>query len=361
MNNIVQTGSQAPSTHEPRPIRFTGEGAEYFRIWIVNLLLTIVTVGIYSAWAKVRRLQYFYRHTELAGSSFDFHGNPIRILTGRLIALALLIAYRYSASLHSRMTILVVLAIAVALPWLLRNSLRFRLYNSSWRGMRFHFRGSVGGSYRVFLLNGFLTLITLYIMAPFMHQRLKAYQHDNSWFGRTRFSFHARAGQFYLIYLLLLAAIVALIIVISKSGLVGGLSAMVQMQRHGGHVDPRALFRAILIIYGALILTGILIGPIFHALITNLVWNNTRLGEHRIQCDISPVALMWISLSNFVLVVITLGLFVPWAMVRMVRIQLNAMRFLPAGDLQEFVSAEPETVGAVGEEAVTAFDFDISL
>jgi uncharacterized membrane protein YjgN (DUF898 family) len=253
------------------------------------------------------------------------------------------------------------LAIAVALPWLLRNSLRFRLYNSSWRGMRFHFRGSVGGSYRVFLLNGFLTLITLYIMAPFMHQRLKAYQHDNSWFGRTRFSFHARAGQFYLIYLLLLAAIVALIIVISKSGLVGGLSAMVQMQRHGGHVDPRALFRAILIIYGALILTGILIGPIFHALITNLVWNNTRLGEHRIQCDISPVALMWISLSNFVLVVITLGLFVPWAMVRMVRIQLNAMRFLPAGDLQEFVSAEPETLGAVGEEAVTAFDFDISL
>ncbi len=49
--------------------------------------------------------------------------------------------------------------------------------------------GSVAGSYRVFLLNGFLSLITLYVMAPFMHQRLKAYQHDNSWFGRTRASF----------------------------------------------------------------------------------------------------------------------------------------------------------------------------
>ena len=64
-------------------LHFTGRGGEYFGVWIVNLLLTIVTLGIYSPWAKVRRLQYFYRHTEVAGSSFDFHGSPIRILIGQ--------------------------------------------------------------------------------------------------------------------------------------------------------------------------------------------------------------------------------------------------------------------------------------
>jgi uncharacterized membrane protein YjgN (DUF898 family) len=361
MESVAQTESQAASTQEPRPLRFTGDGAEYFRIWIVNMLLTMVTIGIYSAWAKVRRLQYFYRHTELAGSSFDFHGDPIRILTGRVIAVALLVGYRYSASLHSRLTILVIVAMAIALPWLLRNSFRFRLYNSSWRGVRFHFRGSVAGSYRVFLLNGLLTLITFYVMAPFMHHRLKAYQHDNSWFARTRFSFHARASQFYLLYLLLLAAIVVFAIVAGKSGLGSALFAGLQMQKRGGHVDPHALFRTFLILYGGLILTALLIGPIFHALITNLIWNNTRLGDHRIKCDIPPFALMWIGVSNLVLVVLTLGLFTPWAMVRTARIQLDAVQLLPAGDLQEFVSAEPENIGAVGEEAVTAFDFDISL
>jgi len=66
-------------------------------------------------------------------------------------------------------------------------------------------------------------------------------------------------------------------------------------------------------------------------------------------------------MSNFVLVVLTLGLYTPWATVRMARIQLNAIQLLPASDLQEFVSAEPESIGAVGEEAATAFDFDISL
>jgi Bacterial protein of unknown function (DUF898) len=43
------------------PFRFTGAGGEYFRIWIVNVMLSVVTFGIYSAWAKARRLQYFCR------------------------------------------------------------------------------------------------------------------------------------------------------------------------------------------------------------------------------------------------------------------------------------------------------------
>jgi uncharacterized membrane protein YjgN (DUF898 family) len=89
------SSSQPSSAHAPEQMHFTGRGAEYFGIWIVNLLLTIVTLGIYSAWAKVRRLQYFYRHTEVAGSGFDFHGSPMKILVGRLIALVMLIAYNF--------------------------------------------------------------------------------------------------------------------------------------------------------------------------------------------------------------------------------------------------------------------------
>jgi len=357
----IGSPSQAPLARAPEEFAFTGSGAEYFGIWIVNLLLTIVTLGVYSAWAKVRRLQYFYRHTELAGSSFDFHGNPVKILIGRVIALAMLIGYKFSVRLHSPLTLVVVIALVVLMPWLLRNSLRFRLYNSSWRGTRFHFRGSLPGAYRVFLLNGFLTLITLYGMAPFMHQRLKAYQHGNTWFGRTPFSFHARVSQFYGLYLLLLAAIVVFALVIGFSGLGAGLGTLFQIQSHGGHADPRAVFKILAVLYGALILLGVSIGPTFHALITNLIWNNTRLGEHRIECRMSPLGLVWITVSNFVLVVLTMGLFVPWAMVRLAKFQMQSMRLLPASDLQEFVAADPEDLGAAGEEAASAFDFDIAL
>jgi uncharacterized membrane protein YjgN (DUF898 family) len=357
----VTASAPAPMERAPEQLRFTGTGSGYFGIWIVNLLLTLITLGIYSAWAKVRRLQYFYRHTELAGSSFDFHGSPVRILIGRILALVLLFLYNYSVRLQSWLTLVIIVGLAVIMPWLLRNSFRFRLYNASWRGTRFHFRGGLGGAYRVFLLNGFLALITLYIMAPFMHQRLKAYQHDNSWFGKTRFSFHASAGQFYLIYLLLFAAMVGFLIVVIGSGIFGTLIAISQASKHGGHIDPRAAVRAVVILYGAAIALGVSIGPAFTALSSNLIWSNTRVGEHRIECKMSPWMLIWISASNLVLIALTLGLYIPWAVVRLTKYRVECVRLLPASDLQEFVAAEPEALGAVGEEAAAVFDFDIAL
>ena len=75
----------------------------------------------------------------------------------------------------------------------------------------------------------------------------------------------------------------------------------------------------------------------------------------------APLRLIWITASNFVLVALTLGIFIPWAMVRQARFQAESVRLVPASDLQEFVAAEPESVGAVGSEASTAFDFDIAL
>src|SRR5262245_52514343 len=98
---VSQPGFELQFRSDPRPLpfQFSASGGEYFRIWIVNLLLTIVTLGIYSAWAKVRRLRYFYGSTQIAGSSFEYHGRPLQILKGRLIAAALLIPYFLVAAL----------------------------------------------------------------------------------------------------------------------------------------------------------------------------------------------------------------------------------------------------------------------
>ncbi|WP_038928812.1 DUF898 family protein, partial [Yersinia pestis] len=81
---MADNASQNKSLHR---VAFKGEGGEYFSIWLVNLLLTIITLGVYSAWATVRRRRYFYGNTELNGDRFDYHAEPIEILKGRLMVI----------------------------------------------------------------------------------------------------------------------------------------------------------------------------------------------------------------------------------------------------------------------------------
>lgn len=349
-----------PSTVVPQPpqrFEFTGDGGEYFRIWIVNVLLTLLTLGIYSAWAKVRRLQYFYRHTRVAGSSFDYHGQPLAILKGRLLALALFLMYTLSIEFASPLALPVIIGLAVLLPWLLRNAFRFRLHNSSWRGLRFSFRGKLGESYLVFLLLGALGIFTGFLW-PLFHSRMKRYQHGNSWFGRVQGSFHATDGQFFGVYVR--ASLLSLLAIVGAIGLGVALGAA------GGGLgesDTKSAYAAamVIVIFGFIFGLMLVISPYLTARLQDLVWNNTRLGDHQFRSELPAARLIWVMGSNFVAVVLTLGLFMPWAAVRLARARIEALSLLPAGNLDEFVADQQQAVQALGDETTEVFDFDIGL
>ncbi len=117
----------------PRPQRFTfiGSGGEYFRIWIVNLLLSIITLGIYSAWAKVRRERYFCAHTLLAGSPFNYHGKAMAILKGRILAVLIVIGFNVVGQFAPTYSLLFLPVFLIAVPWAVRTSLRFKAANTS--------------------------------------------------------------------------------------------------------------------------------------------------------------------------------------------------------------------------------------
>jgi len=318
---------------------FTGSGREYFNIWIVNLLLSILTLGIYSAWAKVRRLQYFYRNTRIADASFEYHGLPIAILKGRIIAFILLVVYSMADKFNPLLSLGIGALIGLVMPWLIVRSLRFKLYYSSYRGLRFTFAGSDRDAYRVFLLYPILTAITLYLLAPFAHQRIKQYQHRNSKFGATFFNFEASVGSFYSVYLKALGMIIAL-------GILAGVMV-------GIHMPPFMLF---------LLPVAILFIVVYVAVkLPNLIWNSTGLGEHSIFCRLEVGPYLWISFTNVLGIIATLGLFVPFAQVRMLRYKLERMGILVKGDQMEFVAGQKQNVAALGEETASMFDVDISL
>ena len=176
---------------------FTGKGGEFFRIWIVNLLLTIVTLGIYSAWAKVRTLRYFYGNTRLDENSFEYLAKPMQILKGRIIAFVLLILYSVLGSLWPIFGMFSGVLVMIATPWLIVRGLSFHMHNSAWRGVRFGFDGKVGSAALAFVGWPMLALLTLGLLFPLSLQRQQRFLVEHSRYGATRFGFNAGPGVFY--------------------------------------------------------------------------------------------------------------------------------------------------------------------
>jgi hypothetical protein len=127
--------------------RFTGSGSEYFRIWIVNLLLMLVTLGFYFPYAKVRRLRYFHANTLVDGQALGFHGDPRKMMRGYVLMLVLAGLYGVAGKVSPVSGLIALLVLAGLWPALWRASLQFRLANTSWRGLRLRFDGDLPGAY----------------------------------------------------------------------------------------------------------------------------------------------------------------------------------------------------------------------
>ena len=335
---------------------FTGSGPEYFRIWIVNLLLSVMTLGIYSAWAKVRTQRYFYRHTRIAGASFDYHGRPLAILKGRLASAVLFGAYYIANIVSPEAGAVAFLVLVALLPWLVMRSLKFRLANSSYRGLRFRFTGSTREAYWIFLGLPALAMLTLFGLAPFWHHRLKRYQHGESWYGKTRFTFAAPVSAFYKAYGVAILSTFGLIVVTSLLfGMVLGT-----VGAFGGQTEAAANLAVIIVIIAyVLIITSI--WALTTALLQNVVWRHTSLGPHRFSSTLEAHRLVTIALTNLLATVFTVGLFRPFAEIRLARYQVGELTLVTTGDLGEFVAEEQADVTAVGEEVMEIFDIDLSL
>jgi uncharacterized membrane protein YjgN (DUF898 family) len=363
-----------PAQEEQAPLAFgfSGSGAEYFRIWIVNLLLTVATLGIYSAWAKTRRLQYFYRNTHLAGASFDFRGDPKAILRGRILAVMLLAAYHYAFGFSARAGIVTVALLLAAMPFLMRSALRFRLSNTWYRGLPFGFAGTVMSAYRVYLLPvlmfvlpaalaalaeqrpmlGFAAL--LYLLWPLMHGAMKRYQHANLVYGDQRAGFTLTstelAAPYVLTFLASLGATVAY-----------GIAMYAGFSRRG---DEAGGIGSMVLLFGGtamLYLFFLVCGLFIMVRMNNMAWSDTGFRGVRIESAMRLRSYLRLQAVNVVLTLLTLGLFRPFAAVRSWRYRLAHARVeAPAGFEAATGAAQRRGVTAAGDGSAEFLGLDLS-
>ena len=362
--DIVQPDLAVGETRQGLPFSFHGKASEYFGIWIVNLLLSIVTLGIYSAWAKVRTKRYFYGNTQLDGSSFDYLASPLQILKGRLIVFAVLIPIAL-LSAFSPLALLLYIPIYFLLPWFAVKALKFNAQNSAYRNVRFNFDGKVSDSYIVYLLLPIASFLTLGLLVPYLSYAAQNFRVDNARYGQTRFAFDGRPSGYYRYYgiavLLGIAVFAALIgLLLAFAGTLAALAPeglTIDAENVGIHATGLVAFFPLT----AVAILFFLIQSYLTIRVQNYAFDTTRLGDHNLALDLKILPYMWIRLTNLIAIVISVGLLIPWAQIRMARYQIENMRLIPNGDLKTLVDNEQKQVRALGEEFGEGMDMDLGL
>ena len=259
-----------------------GRGAELFLIMLVNLLLKVVTLGLYHFWAKTRVRRYLWTQTAYQDERFEYTGTGLDLLIGALVAtLVLLVAGVAGALVLAALPLLAPLLALVGfllVLWLVGaarfGAARYRLRHTRWRGIRFAVTGSAARHGGLFLGYSLLTAVTLGLAYPYSRIALSSHLINSARFGTEPFRFQGRGGdlmgRWLLAWLLLVPTL--------------GLSFW--------------WYRAAEIRYVA---------------------DGTALGPMRFQVSIGGLGLLFLAATNLLALVFTLGLAYPWVLVRSTR------------------------------------------
>lgn len=378
-------------------IKFTGSGLEFFKIWIVNLLLTLVTLGIYSAWATVRTRRYFYGNTHVAGSRFDFHGTGLQILVGRVTALALLLGWSQGHFIHPYLPIVCIAIVIGLFPWFMVRALRFRMRNTSLHNLRFNFSGTSSQAYKIlvgylvvvlalsigsvlffsdfinnpgeqpevadftgFVLFMFLSMVIYVLIYPAFVCDSRKFYINHAAFGDHQFSAQLARRSFIGAFF---RAVLMFVFFMVIAAVVGGAIAsgsQISALFDAGTPSTVMVVVGVVVVYGLFGLASIVPAAYWQVFVFNATFCYLELGGNvKFKAVLATKPFAWLLISNLFMVLFSLGLAYPWAAVRLAKYKLEAMSYL--GDLSAFEGRSSDDKNALGEEVGSAFDVEFGF
>ena len=387
-------------------LRFEGSGMEYFKIWIVNVLLSIVTLGLYYPWAKVRNHRYFYANSTLDKRNFEYHATGKQLFIGYLIGMALFIAYAIIQEVSPTGGLIVTVIFILALPWIIWRSLKFNMRITSYSNVRFGFVGKLSGSYLNFFVFPITLMVVIYggiatgimmilgfaggnsligiiilllaialglIAGSYIKKRNTSYILNGSRYGQGEFITKVETKQFVKIMLKVIGlSLLMFIIIYAVIGallylIIGmeGLKGMIEMKDNPAAIEAALGGQKGLIIgvgYLFFIIASMLIMAYSLTRQRAYVYANTTLDEKiSFKSTLSARSLAYIMVTNFLAIIFTLGLAFPWAKVRLARLMLENTHVSANKGFDAFITQKEKESSSLGDQIGDAFDVDVGL
>lgn len=326
---------------------FHGTGGTLFGIHLVNTLLTLLTLGVYYFWAKVRARTFLFGQTEFAGDRFSYHGIARELFNGAMKA-SLIFGVPYSLLSNAGLFLEPNMAIQIALqaaawmllvlfiPFAIVSARRYRLSRTAWRGIRFSFQGKTLNFIKLWLSGYFLTAVTLGLYYPYFSTKKQAFLTTHSYFGSEPFKFSGEGAALVRPFLMMYLPAVTVAII---AGL--GLYSFIELPLQN-IADPKTA--------GSLVI-GAIVSLIIGALVFRLLWlpysvkeqrffwEQTSIGFAQFRLPITTWPYLKLKLGNLLLMVCTLGLVWPWTTIRNVRFITDQLTLVGVDNFDEVVQA----------------------
>ena len=318
-------------TYQMSLLQYHGDGKSLFKIYIVNVLLTIVTVGLYYPWAKAKLLAYHYSETELQESRFAFLGTGNEIFKGFIKAI-LIFGGWYGISLwlslqmqtgqdiilFSVLTIFWQFVLFLIFPLAIVGSLKYRLSRTTWRGIHMKYTGNVKSMYIVFIKGFLLTIVTFGIYAPWFMVNIRKEILKNVKLGDLKFSFNGDGGTLFGI------------------GIAGSLLSMITLGIY--------TFQYMANMYNF-----------------NLDHTKIQLGSEKASLEGTATGMGFFKLQigNMLIVILSLGLATPYAMVRTLKFYADTVKLKGNITFSNIKQEEIDDADATGDSLLDAFEMDI--
>ncbi|MEM5552119.1 YjgN family protein [Pseudoalteromonas neustonica] len=363
MEPTIQTTTPPASTDNilfKGKIQFNGKAGEFFGIWIVNIVLSILTLGIYSAWAKVRTYRYFYGNTHVDNHSFDYLATPMQILKGRILAVIVFIIYSLVVQFLPVIGLLFALGFLFLMPWIINQGLRFNMRMTRHRNIRFAFSGNYGDALINFVLLPIASVFTLYLLMPYALKRIDQYIHENISYGGKPLSVNLKGETYYMAALITIG--------VTFAGLIGfaifaGIAG-VAMSFNGLDTNSLNFSTLLFPVLMAVMYIGMLtlVSGIYQSIIRNHILNSSEFEDiASFKSDLKPAAYGFLLFTNAVAIIFTLGLAYPWTKIRKAHLLAAATEVTIYTGALTLMDTVQEQQSSFAEEAANVFDIDISL
>lgn len=413
-NASAQAAPLESAAIDAHPLEFSGRGGEYFRVWIVNVLLSIVTLGLYTPWARRRTVQYFYGHTLVADSPLEFTAPQRKMVTGFVLLVLLTLAYNIAVDTGQDTAVaLLLLGGAVLAPYLWASAMRFRLGNTRWRGLRLRFAASwrevYSASWPVFAiaLVWIGVVFGLRWVAPELAQALDGATPDGDerssampalppalwallllgvvlsllFFIRLEYNYQsllvlrthlgAEAGRWKPVYMdfvkIWLATVgVFLLCVLGMVALVtlaagGSVALLAGLGKNAGVWVFFLFLFGFFALFMLLLLASAPARAYREARMFLLQWNNIGVSQvARFRCTLSVRGFVWLRVRNLLLTLLTLGFYRPFARVSEYAMKLESVTLHVKGGLDQLAGQMlRHQEGGLGDALADAAGLDL--